>query len=423
MLRAPDEQIQKHRRQIDAFLSEPVVHLPAILRFDFGDQNVVGLEPAQAIGQNIGGDAFPRLLELPERTVAANHEIPDNQQRPAISQDVQRDAHWTSRPPLGNGLPRHFARLAGSLAECKRRACRLPMDHLTIDQSMRSLWTLGGLSLKDLLRRTVCECWEDSVFGQAGLMAFYNFLAIFPALLVLLALSARVPHLGDYTKNALRDLSTEVLPAQVSQLLQQMIGELNGRGLSGMHLLGACAGALWAALNATWAMVYGLNRAYEVEERRSWWQMALTIGGLTLSMALTTGVALFLIFCGAYFETHFHIDAIALRVAEYLILILALSLSFAVLYRFAANVRDHAWRWSTPGALCALLLWISFTLLARVYFDYVNDYSRTYGHLNGVVMLMLWLYASNGAVLIGGEMNSEIEKAVRVKVHLRKSHG
>jgi membrane protein len=276
---------------------------------------------------------------------------------------------------------------------------------------MPNLWTLGGLSLNDLLRRTARESWEDSVFGQAGLMAFYNFLAIFPALLVLLAVSSRVPHFGDYTKNALRGLSAEVLPAQVSQLFQQMMGELNGRGLSGMHLVGALAGALWAALNASWAMVYGLNRAYEVEERRSWWKLALTMGGLTLSMAITTGIALFLIFCGAYFQAHFHGNAITLRVLEWLVLTAALSLSFAVLYRFGASVKDHEWRWSTPGALCALLLWIGFTVMARVYFDYVNDYSRTYGHLNSVVMLLLWLYASNGAVLIGGEMNSEIEKA------------
>ena len=96
---------------------------------------------------------------------------------------------------------------------------------------------------------------------------------------------------------------------------------------------------------------------------------------------------------------------------EWLVLLASLSVSFAVLYRFAPNLRDCAWRWSTPGAFCALVLWIGSTFAARVYFDHVN-YARSYGQLSGVVMLLLWLYVTNGAILIGGEMNSEIEKTV-----------
>ena len=100
---------------------------------------------------------------------------------------------------------------------------------------------------------------------------------------------------------------------------------------------------------------------------------------------------------------------------KWLALILSLSFSFALLYRFAPNLRNHEWRWSTPGAVCALILWLGATFAARLYFDRVDDYSRTYGHLNGVVMLLLWLYVTNGAILIGGEMNSEIEKNVRLR--------
>jgi membrane protein len=87
-----------------------------------------------------------------------------------------------------------------------------------------------------------------------------------------------------------------------------------------------------------------------------------------------------------------------------------------LLYRFAPNLRRHEWRCSTPGALCALILWIAAAYAARLYFDHVDNYSRAYGHLNGVAMLLLWLYVSNGAILIGGEMNSEIEKAAGKRV-------
>jgi membrane protein len=269
---------------------------------------------------------------------------------------------------------------------------------------MRNLWTLGGLSLADLFRRTIRESWEDSVFGQGGRMAFYHFLAIFPSLLVFLTIGAHVPLLGDSIRNAVRDLSSQIFPQPVTLLFQKTLDDLNGRALTGVHFAIVCAGALWAALNATWAMIYGLNRAYEVQERRSWWDLAVTIAGLTLALAATCSIALLLILCGARLE--------APRAVERLVLIGSLSFWFALLYRFAPNLRDHEWRWSTPGALCALILWVGAAYGARFYFDHVDNYSRTYGHLNGVVMLLLWLYISNGAILIGGEMNSEIRKAI-----------
>jgi membrane protein len=273
---------------------------------------------------------------------------------------------------------------------------------------MRHLWTLGGLSVPDLLRRTARESWEDSVFGQGGRMAFYHFLAIFPSLLVLLAVGAHVPRLGGNVQNALRDLFTQVFPQQVSLLFQQAMNELNGGALSGLQFAVVCAGALWAAFNATWAMIYGLNRAYEVQERRTWWELWVTIAGLTLALAVTFCIAMLLVLCGTQFP--------APRVLEWLVLIASMSFWFALLYRFAPNLRRHEWRCSTPGALCALILWIAAAYAARLYFDHVDNYSRAYGHLNGVAMLLLWLYVSNGAILIGGEMNSEIEKAAGKRV-------
>jgi membrane protein len=277
---------------------------------------------------------------------------------------------------------------------------------------MPNLWTLGGLSFTDLLRRTIRECWHDEVFGQGGRMAFYHFLAIFPSLLVLFTIGGHIPHVGDHMKAAIQDLSRQVLPDQASQLFQGTMEELNQHTHEGARLISVCAGGLWAALNGTWAMVYGLNKAYEVEERRSWRELAVTIAGLTFFLAAVGSFATFLIFCSAYFQAELHSGAIAFRVLEWMVLGGSLSLSFAVLYRFAPNLRECAWRWSTPGALCAMVLWITSTFATRLYFEHVNNYFRSYGHLNGVAMLLLWLYVSNGAILVGGEMNSEIEKNI-----------
>jgi membrane protein len=276
---------------------------------------------------------------------------------------------------------------------------------------MVSLWTLGGLSLPVLIRRTARESWQDEVFGQGGRMAFYHFLAIFPSLLIFFLVSARVPHLGDPMRNALQEMSSQVLPDQVSQLLQNVMDELDQRARSGVELISVGAAALWAALNGTWAMIYGLNKAYEVPEDRSWWELTITIVGLTLSLAVTGSIAVLLVFFGAYLQAEFHGGAVLLRCLEWLVLAATVSFSFAVLYRFGPNLHVCAWRWSTPGAFCALVLWIGSTFAARVYFDHAH-YARSYGQMSGVVMLLLWLYVTNGAILIGGEMNSEIQKTV-----------
>jgi membrane protein len=218
--------------------------------------------------------------------------------------------------------------------------------------------------------------------------------------------------IGDHVRTAIQDLIRQVLPNQASQLFQAVMEELNQHAHEGATLISVFAGGLWAALNGTWAIVYGLNKAYEVEERRSWGELAVTVGGLTAFLVVVVSLAVFLIFGSAYLQARLHSGAIAFRVLEWIILAGSLSCSFAVLYRFAPNLRDCAWRWSTPGALCAVLLWITSTFATRLYFEHVNNYARSYGHLNGVAMLLLWLYVSDGAILIGGEMNSEIEKNI-----------
>ncbi|HEX4154470.1 MAG TPA: YihY/virulence factor BrkB family protein [Acidobacteriaceae bacterium] len=287
---------------------------------------------------------------------------------------------------------------------------------------MPTLWTLAGLSLPELVRRTLLESWRDDVFGQGGRMAFYQFLAIFPSLLIAFTIVTHIPHLSGHLKDSLRDVSGQLFPARVSQLFQQMLTNFSTRPRFGLRLLSVCAAAIWAAHNGTWAMIYGLNRAYEVEERRSWWQLTVTIIALTACLAAVACLALLLIFSSAFLEAHLYGSFLFLRALEWIALALSLSIVFVLLYRFAPNLRPHALRWSTPGALCALLLWLAATFAAHLYFDHINDYSRSYGPLNGVVMLLLWLYASNGALLIGGEMNSEIQKAESGRADSPHSH-
>lgn len=278
---------------------------------------------------------------------------------------------------------------------------------------MATSWNLGGLRFTEVVRRTIRESWKDEVFGQAGRMAFYHFLAIFPILFAALALLIRAPHLRESLVRAAREISTEVLPARLINLLQTIAQEQNQQVHTHFPFFTVLAGVLWAIFNGTWAMIYGLNNAYEIKENRPFAKLAVTIAGLSLSLAATGTVSVFLILTTRYVQKLLGIGAVPLHLLEWAILIVTLSFSFALLYRYGPNLPDRRWQWSTPGAVCALILWIAATIGARIYFDRVNDYSRSYGHLNGVVMLLLWLYITNGAILIGGEMNSEIEKAAK----------
>ena len=282
---------------------------------------------------------------------------------------------------------------------------------------MPNLWTLGGLSVRELLRRTWAESWHDAVFGQAGRMAFYHFLAIFPSLLILLAFARHIPIIVPL-KATILGVAKEFLPPQASSLVEQMLTELDRHMPVGLEFASACAGALWAAANGTWALIYGLNVAYEVEECRIWWKLGITVAGLMFSLALAGSMSLVLLFSAARIEQRLfpappssHLAGGALRGLEWLTVLALLTFSFAIIYRFAPNLRKHEWQWSTPGAACALILWVGSTIGVRLYFQHVNDYTRAYGHLNSVVMLLLWLYFTNAAIVIGGEMNSEIEKA------------
>jgi membrane protein len=147
-----------------------------------------------------------------------------------------------------------------------------------------------------------------------------------------------------------------------------------------------------------------------VRESRHWQELAATIAGLTVALALITSFAIVVIAASADLRSRVHAP-IPLGLIESLVLIVVLLFWFSILYRFAPSLENKRWQWSTPGALVAATLWIGATIAARFYFERFDNYHVSFGRLRGVAMLLLWLYASNGAILIGGEMNSEIEKA------------
>ena len=157
---------------------------------------------------------------------------------------------------------------------------------------MTQLWSLRGLSWWEVAKRTCRKSWEDEVFGQSARLAFYFFFALFPALLLLLILLSMSATGGFKGRAALLDSFAQVLPPGASALNAKTVQDLNARAGLGTGAIGAGAYAVWGALNGTWGMMTGLNKAYEVAEERPWWKVVSAMFGLTISLSVLYVIAL-----------------------------------------------------------------------------------------------------------------------------------
>jgi membrane protein len=278
-----------------------------------------------------------------------------------------------------------------------------------------SMWDLGGLSWRELLKRTIKESWQDEVFGQAGRLAFYQFVSLFPLLLLLLLPLARLSGTGAAMRELLSGSFRRLLPQRAALLVTGAISDLNTNARAGGDLLIAACGAIWAGINASWAMIRGLNTAYETKEDRNWRQIVKAAAALAL--------AVYSLVFAALLAAHYLGDTlprggpalIAIRIAAWGAIAAIVLISFALFYRFGPNLKNRQWQWSTPGAVFGAALWVGCTLLFREYFDRFSSYPRIYGRAAAAAMLLMWMYMTSATVLIGAEMNSEIEKARGVR--------
>jgi|SRR5579872_4921256 len=282
---------------------------------------------------------------------------------------------------------------------------------------MAYLWSLKGLSWGELAKRTCRKSWDDEIFGQAARLAFYYFLSLFPVLLLLLILFDTLAGTGSNLRDMLLGTFQQVLPREASALIAKTAVELNAGAVIGAGAVAAGLGSAWGALNGTWAMITGLNKAYEVKEERPWWKVLSIAVGLTSALGIMGLVALWTMLYGSrtwkMMDQDFGIHTQSLflwRIILWLVTVVLLLFSFALLYRFGPNLKDRRWQWSIPGAAVAATIWAAFALLFQLYENHFSS-QRIYGGLNAVVSLLLWLYFTGAAIFIGGEANSEIEKA------------
>ena len=282
---------------------------------------------------------------------------------------------------------------------------------------MASLWRLGGMSWRQLATRVWHEIQEDKVFGRAAELSYYFLLALFPFLIFLTSVIGIVLGSGTGTRHTLFNYLARIMPPSAFQLIDSTMWEVSQSSGGGKLSFGILA-ALWAASNGLSAITDSLNTAYDLEETRPWWKQRLTAIGLTAALSVLIIGALVLVVAGGRIAEWLAVAygfgpvfPLTWKIIQWPVVLAEMILAFALIYYFAPDFRKQSWKWLTPGAAIGVALWLLVSIGFRAYLHFFNSYSATYGSLGAVIILMLWLYFTGAAVLVGGEINSEIESA------------
>lgn len=266
----------------------------------------------------------------------------------------------------------------------------------------------------ELGRRTIRDAIDDDCLGLAAQLAYYLFLSVFPAILFVLALGSFFPlhDLSSEITRVLRPLASR----EVIDILQDQMRRISESDHGGLLTFGMLA-ALWSSSAAMVAGVSALNAAYDIQESRPWWKVRLIAIGLTMALAVFCLVSFTLVLAGPtiaeYVGNTLRLGAAiewTWKILQWPVAFALVSLAIALVYYFAPDA-DQDWIWITPGAVVATVLWIVASILFKVYVTRFADYNAAYGAVGGVMVLLLWFYVSSLAILVGAEMNAEIEHA------------
>jgi membrane protein len=272
-------------------------------------------------------------------------------------------------------------------------------------------------SLLATVKRTVTEFSEDNMSDWAAALTYYGLLSLFPALIALVSIVGLV---GDpaSTTRTITEIVTKLGPSSAADTFAEPIESITShRSAAGILLVVSLAAALWSASSYVGAFMRAANVIYETPEGRPFWKLRpLQILVTLVMLLLLAAVALALVLTGPV------VDAVAgplgvgstavsiWNIAKWPVLLAVVVTMFAVLFYAAPNVKLAGFRWVTPGALLAIVVWLIASAAFAFYVANFGSYDKTYGALGGVVCLLVWFWITNVALLLGMELNSERER-------------
>jgi membrane protein len=273
---------------------------------------------------------------------------------------------------------------------------------------------IPALGWKEILVRSFNEISANNIFLAAGGVTYAVLLALFPALAAFVSIYGLLIDPAQIEKQV--SAMGAVFPGQMQEMLGQQLHRLvsSSHGALGFGAVAGLLFALWSASRGTSGRS-ALDIAYEEKETRSFLRFNLVailltivsiIGGI-IAIALVAGLPTVVQFMGVGQGTKW-----LLLLMQWPVLIALWLVGLAVLYRYAPDRREAQWHWVSPGAICAIVLWIIASVLFTVYVANFSSYDKTYGSLGSVVMLLTWLYITSFVVLLGAVINAQSERQV-----------
>jgi membrane protein len=294
---------------------------------------------------------------------------------------------------------------------------------LSTGQQLESLWSLGGLSVKELANRVYRGINDDYLLDRASALAYNFILALFPLMLFLLAVFGMFASQSASLRSNLFTYLGQVLPPDAAQVISKTLTEVT-KNAGGAKLTIGILLTLWFASGGMTSMISGLNGVYEVRDRRSFAKVRLFAMGLTVAISVLIITALIAILTGdfvaSYLGSHLGLGKSAVitwHSVQIALALLFVILSFSLIYYYGPDLEEQHWYWITPGALIGVLLWVAASFGFRLYLHFFNSYSKTYGSLGAAMILLMWLYITGFSFLIGGEINAQIEHAAALRGH------
>jgi membrane protein len=277
-----------------------------------------------------------------------------------------------------------------------------------------SPWTLGGLSVRQFAVLVWAEIWKDELMDRAAALSYYFVFALFPTLLFLTTLLGMIP--GRDLMGRLMASVQELLPPDAASLVQRTLAEVQRGAGSGLLSVGAVA-ALWGASRGMASIITTLNVVYGVTSPRPWWRRQAAAVVLTVMFSVLALAALLSVVFGerighaaATWTGLWGVFTTVWGLLQWPLGLLFVLTGIDLVYHLAPAVRQR-WYWLTPGSAFAGVAWTVVSLGLRAYVSHFANYNATYGSIGGVILLLLWLYLSGMALLVGGEINSVIARA------------
>ncbi len=272
---------------------------------------------------------------------------------------------------------------------------------------------------KQVLRRTLTEMISDRIGLAAAGCAFYATLALFPAISMLVSVYGLAfdPQTVEPQMKVLKHL----LPGPAYTLIADRIHVLVSKdhGTLTISLIVSVLVTMWSSSAGTKSMLAALNIAYDEKEARSFLRFQVTALGMTLGgilgAALTLALLVFLPAALDFVPAHFGMQLIEqqtqllIRLGSPVLMVLFVAAAFSLLYRFGPSRQEARWHWVTPGAIVSTALWLLASAGFSYYVGHVASYDATYGPLGAVIGIMMWFFVTAYVVLLGAELNAELE--------------